>query len=68
MPLTDGQRVNDSDFRTGAEHTQVESFVRRAIGIRFEMRFGQEHQWSPVSGMGRRRDATTTTACIAALR
>jgi hypothetical protein len=28
---------------------EVESFVRRAIGIRFEMRFKQEHQWWPVS-------------------
>lgn len=28
---------------------EIESFVRRAIGIRFQMRFKDERQWWPVS-------------------
>jgi hypothetical protein len=32
-----------------ASSPEVESFVRRAIGLRFEMRFKQERQWWPVS-------------------
>ena len=32
-----------------ASSPEVASFVRRAIGMRFEMRFKQERQWWPVS-------------------
>lgn len=28
---------------------EILSFVRRAIGLRFEMRFKEEHQWWPIS-------------------
>jgi hypothetical protein len=33
---------------SAANSPEVESFVRRAIGVRFEMRFKDESEWWPV--------------------
>ena len=40
--------VMTSPSELAASSSEVESFVRRAIGVRFEMRFKDEGQWWPV--------------------
>jgi hypothetical protein len=41
-------RSEDVTPHLAASTAEVESFVRRALGIRFEMRFQGESQWWPV--------------------
>jgi hypothetical protein len=46
--------MDESDWMTTASDLapstpEVDSFVRRSIGIRFEMRFNDEREWWPIN-------------------